>query len=62
MSFHPKITILHIFNRSRDHTTKTKFVTRDVTNFSPIHFCFPSFQTFCKRKIKFTSRKSIIYV
>ena len=34
-----KITILHIFDRFGDQTTKKKkFVTQDVTNFSPIIF------------------------
>ena len=36
MSFLSKITILHIVYRFEYHTTKKKFVTRDVTNFSPI--------------------------
>ena len=36
MLFSSKSTILHIFDFFEDHTTKKKFVTRDVTNFSPI--------------------------
>ena len=38
MFFFKKITILHIFYRFGDHKTKKKFVTRDVTKFSPICF------------------------
>ena len=36
MLFLSKITILHIFYCFGGHMTKKKFVTRDVTNFSPI--------------------------
>ena len=48
MLFSLIITILHVFDCFEDHTRKKKkkrkFVTRDVTNFSPINLSKPNFQ------------------